>query len=190
MKSFRKNLIDAAVALAVAQLGSSVEKMVGKQVPWATYNYQGGVLGGTASGPTYSTGRLTIAEVKLDFAAIAAARAAASQAALGNADVLQILGVPAGVYVPYVAAQTSVVEGAVATVSVGDGNNASGFILNHDLNALGRTASLVVQAYSVAVGGGVWYNVDDTLDVTLNNAAIDTATLSIYAALTDLRKTR
>lgn len=190
MNKLQKSFIEAAVAAACAALGNGWKRGMRAAVPWATYNYKGGSLAGTATGPTYSEGKLTVAEVKLDFAVIAAARVASGAAAIAATDVLQFVGVPAGTYVPMVGAQTSTVEGAVATVDIGDGNSAAGFLDDFNLNALGRTGSLITTAYSVAVGGGVFYNVDDTIDCLVNNNAVDVAVLSLFVSQVDLRKTR
>lgn len=190
MNKLQKGFIEMAVAAACAAIGNGWKRGMRAAVPWATYNYKGGVLAGTATGPTYSEGKLTVAEVKLDFAAIAAARVAAGAAAIAATDILQFVGVPAGTYVPMVGAQTSTVEGAVATVSIGDGTDDDGFLSLFDLNALGRTGSLATTAFSVAVGGGKWYNADDTIDCLVNNNAVDVAVLSLYVSQVDLRKIR
>lgn len=191
MDKYRKNFLEIAVALAVAALGNDVKKGMTKEGgAFTTYNYKGGVLAGTATGPTYSEGRVTVAEVQIDFAAIAAARIAAGQAAIANTDILQFIGVPAGTLVPLVGLQVSTVEGAALTLSVGDGTDDNGFLDVVDANALGRTASLVTTAFSVAVGGGKWYNVDDTIDLLVNTAGADVAVVNLYVPMFDLRKSR
>lgn len=189
----KKDLIEAAVEAACKAIGNGFKSAMQRAalVPWATYNYKGGIIGGTATGPSYtSQGGLAVVEVNLDFAAIAAARVAASQAAIAATDVLQVVGVYAGIYVPLAAVQCSTVEGAAATVDVGDGNGANGFLDDFNLNALGRTASLVTTAYSVAVGGGVFYNVDDTVDWLINSNNVDVAEAAFFVTMMDLRKTR
>lgn len=180
----RRNISEQVVAAAVAALGSGVKRGLGAILPWATYNYQGGVLGGSATGPTYTNPGLAVNEVKLDFAAIAAARTAASQAALAQNDILQIAGVPAGIFVPWVAGQCSTVEGAAATVGVGDtAGGANQYLTAFNLNAKGRTASAATQQ--------TFYNADDKIIVTLNSANGYTKNLfTVFIAMVDLRATR
>lgn len=175
-----KGRLAAACTAALAKLFPALE---------ATYNYKGGTLGGTAEGMVYSPERNGVAKIKLDFAAIAAARVAAGQAAIAAADVLQVVGVKAGTYVPYVALQVVTAEGATGTVDVGDGDDTDGFLNNTDINAVGRTASLVTTAYSVAVGGGKWYNADDTIDVVVNDNDTAVAVCYLFVPMQDLRST-
>lgn len=181
MKNFKFHRGAAALAVSAA-LAAMFPAM------HATYNYKGGTLGGTAEGLVYSPEKYSVAEIVLNFATIAAARIAAGQAALGAADVLQVCGVKAGTYVPLVALQVSTVEGATCTADVGDGDDPDGFLNDTDLNALGRTASLVTTAYSVAVGGGKWYNADDTIDLVTNSAATDVAVVTLFIPMWDFRR--
>ena len=107
------NKFNTTMALAIAAALGISPAMA------ATYNYKNGVLNGTAEGPVYSPERFSVQEVKLDFAAIAAARIAAGSAAIANTDILQVVNVKAGCWVPAVGLQVSTVEGAALTVSVG-----------------------------------------------------------------------
>lgn len=190
-----KNLAKVALAAMLAPIfgtkfGQLSEAMGRDSVPWVTYNYQGAVLAGSAAGPTYAAGLVTVAEVKFDMAVIAAARTAAGQAAIAATDVLQVIGCKAGTWVPLVVMETTKVEGATATVDVGDGTSTAGYFAGANLNALGYASSLVTSAFSVAVGGGRLYAVDDTIDIVVNNNGVDVSTFRLLAAMVDFRAGR
>lgn len=132
--------------------------------------------------------KVSVVERKLDFAAIAAARTAAGQAALAAADVLKLIPVKAGQYVQLVQLSVEKAEGATATADLGDGDGAAGYISNADLNsAATNVASLATSAYSVAVGGGKLYTADDTIDMVVDHNSIDTAVVRVKAVIIDLR---
>lgn len=156
-----------------------------------TYPYLGGVSGNTTNyGPTYSPVGISVAEVELDFAAIATARTAAGQAALAANDVLTLFGVRAGTLVHAVSLDVTTAEGAVATCQLGDGADPNGFLAAADLNAVAHTASLLTTPYSVAVGGGKLYTADDTIDMTLDHNSIDVAVCRVTVVSFDLRSSR
>lgn len=157
---------------------------------FATYNYRGGVSGGNATGPTNVVGGFNVNEIKLDFAAIAAARAAAGQAALGAADVLELFHFPAGIWVPAAFIQTTKAEGAAATFDLGDGVTPAGYISNHDGNALGWSSSLITTTYSLATAGGKLYTAADTVDMVVDSASVDVAVLRALVVSVDLRASR
>lgn len=185
-----KRFWKGATALAVAAALGAPASVIGANPFGATYNYKGGVLNGKAEGMEYGPEKFCVAEVKLDFAAIAAARTAAGQAALASADVLNLVNVYAGIYVPWVGLQVTTVEGGTATVDIGDVTTPNGFLDDISINALGRSASLVTTAYSVAVGGGKWFNADTTIDMLLNNNSIDVAVVKVFVAMCDMRSTK
>ena len=157
---------------------------------YATYNYKGGVQAGDASGLAEKAGLFTRAEVKLNFAAIAADRVAKGLAALAAADILEVFPVKAGTWVQMVAAEVTTVEGETATIGVGDGGATSGFISAGDANATGWLSSLITTTFSVATAGGKIYTVDDTIDVLLNTAAFNLAVITLHVVAVDLRKYR
>jgi hypothetical protein len=184
--NMKKSMVAALVAMGLSQM--AVEDAFAHA---ATYSYRGGVAGNSTSNqPTYTATGLSVAEVKLDFAAIAAARSAASQAALASADILEVIGVKAGVIVLLVKADVVTAEGAAATCGIGDGAAATGYLSALDLNVAAQSASLATTSYSVAVGGGKLYTADDTIDVTLNSNSIDVAVLNLLAVMVDTRKTK
>lgn len=157
----------------------------------ATYGYLGGYVSGTNVGIPSTPGAFNVAEIELDFAAIALLRTAAAQTALAAADILQLFSVPAGVWVPACFGETLTVEGETATYGIGDGSGTSGFIATADANALsGVVGSLVTSAYSVAVGGGKIYAAADTIDMILNTAAFNVSKIRVMAVMVDLRAQR
>jgi hypothetical protein len=156
-----------------------------------TYSYQGGVSGNsTAAAPVFSNAGHSVMEVNLDFAAIAAARIAAGQAALGAGDILQLIGVSAGIKVHAVTLQVTTAEGAVSVCDVGDGADPNGFLAAADLNVVGWTSSLVTTPYSIAVGGGRLYTADDTIDFVVTTAATNVAVCRLAVEMSDLRSSR
>ena len=192
----RINLTHLAVAAALSGPMASLPALAGLERLTkmdVTYPYWGGKSGGSAAGLfSYAAGavagnRVHIANIVLDFAAIAAARSAAGQAALGAADVLELIPVRAGTYVPVTAIEVTKVEGAACTMDLGDGASAAGYLSNVDANALTYVASLVTSAYSVAVGGGKLYTTDDTIDLVLDSAGTDVAVVRVCALMVDLR---
>jgi hypothetical protein len=175
-----------------SRISAALERYLTKMglMQWATFNYQGGVFAGTATGPTYSPGAFSVVDVKLDFAAIAAANVAAGRAALASADVIQVVGVKAGAHVLTVALNVVTVEGGTATVDCGDGTSTAGFFAGANLNALGWTSNLITSALSIATAGGKIYTVDDTIDLVLNNNTIDVAVAHLMVVQFDLRQQR
>lgn len=170
-----------ALAMRVA------EALAKHMVPWATYAYNGGIRGGTGIAPTYSPHKLSVTEVKFDFAVIAAERLAAGVAAIAATDVLQAVGVKAGVWVPLVTLQVTTVEGAAATTDIGDGTATAGYFSAANLNALGYSPSVATSSLSVAVGGGKQYTVDDTIDLLINSNNVDVAVAKLLVVQVDLR---
>ena len=182
----------AAFGLGLAA-GGTPQQIAAAMLPgvhYATYNYKGGVSGGQAAGLVQQPGMFTVVDVQFDFAKIAAARSAAGQAALGAADVLEVVTVLAGTWVPAVFMQTVKVEGAAATFDAGDGATAAGYISNHDGNALGWSSNLITTTYSVATAGGKLYTADDTIDIVVDSASVDVAQLRLIVVAVDLRTYR
>lgn len=110
-------------------------------------------------------------ETVLDFAKIAAARAAAGVAALAATDTLEIMPLPPHTFVLGVSATVETVEGAAATIDIGDAGSATRFLSNVDLNAATDVAS--VTTYYNATGA--------TLRATIDSASIDVAVVRIRA---------
>jgi hypothetical protein len=129
-------------------------------------------------------------EVELDFAAIAAARSAAGAAALASGDVIEAMPLPAKSFVLAVGYDVTTAEGASATFDLGDGSDADGYLNDISLNSVasGAMALALAEAAPNTVAGysnGKYYAAADTIDVTLNSASVDAATVRIWALVMD-----
>lgn len=138
----------------------------------AAYTDSLGFTKGSAGIPARSNDRITLISVDLDFAKIAAARAAAGVPALTALDTLEVLPLPAGALVLSVGAQVTKAEGAAGTVDVGDAASATRYLTNLDLNALGNTASTLDAPFLYAAAG--------SLVMTIDTAAIDMAKVRLW----------
>jgi len=116
-------------------------------------------------------------EVVLDFAAIAAARAAVGAAALAATDTLQVIPLPAGSTVLAVGAETTKAEGATATIDVGDTTSATTYLSNFNANSVNKAAA--------TVAAPIYYGSGDNLLVTMDQNSIDTAVVRIWAIVAD-----
>jgi hypothetical protein len=127
------------------------------------------------------TDRVSVIEIDLDFAKIAAARTAASAAALGSADTLVIGTLPKGAFVLSGVATLVRAEGAAANIDVGIGGGTVDFWVDgFDLNAaVGTTGGYAdAAAYYCATSTNVL--------LTLNSADIDTARVKISLAVVNM----
>lgn len=156
----------------------------------ATYAYKGGYASGVNTGMPAAGYSVSVADIRLDFAAIATARTAAGQTALAAADILQLIELPAGVYVPVAVLQCITAEGETATADLGDGAQVAGYLDDFNCNTAGWGFSGVTTAYSVAVGGGKLYTAADTIDLLLNTAAFNVAVVGVRVACVDMRNQR
>lgn len=141
----------------------------------AAYTDSLGFNKGTAAFPDSSPVRKF--EVELDFAAIAAARAAAGAAALAATDTLQIIPLPAGSTVLALGADVTKAEGAVATIDVGDTSSAITYLSNVNLNSVAKSAA--------TVAAPIYYGAGDNLYVTIDSNNIDVAVVRIWAIVAD-----
>jgi hypothetical protein len=127
------------------------------------------------------TDRVSVVEIDLDFAKIAAARTAASAAALGSADTLVIGVLPKGSFVLSGVATLVRAEGAAGNVDVGIGGGTVDFWVDgFDLNAaVGTTAGYAdATAYYCAA--------DTNILLTLNSASIDAARIKVSLAVVNM----
>ena len=148
----------------------------------ATYNDgKGYKLGTGAAHVAKGINKVSTISVKLDFAAITTARAAAGLTALGAADVLEVIRVPANTYVTNVALNVTTAEGGTLTVDVGDGDNPDGYLDGVNANT---TAAYLTVAGTDAYESGKFYTAADTIDVVTVNAA-DTAVMTLTAVMVD-----
>jgi len=127
------------------------------------------------------TDRVSVVEIDLDFAKIAAARTAASAAALGSADTLVIGVLPKGSFVLSGVATLVRAEGAAGNVDVGIGGGTVDFWVDgFDLNAaVGTTGGYAdATAYYCAV--------DTNILMTINSASIDVARVKVSLAVVNM----
>lgn len=158
-----------------------------------TYNYTGGVVGGSGTGGMVAAaGQVAVENINLNFATIATARTAAGSSALAAADVMQLIGVLAKTWVVATFIRVVTAEGATCTVDLGDGADTDGYQNDSDINGAvaSLTSSLITTAYSLAVAGGKVYTADDTIDLIPNNNATDVAVIEVFALCVDLRSYR
>lgn len=133
--------------------------------------------GFTANG----TDRVSVTEIELDFAKIAAARTAAGVAALGSGDTLVIGVLPKGAFVLSGVATLEKAEGAAANIDVGIGGGTTdfwvdGFDLNGTVGSTGGYADAA--AYYATAATNVL--------LTLNSASIDVARVKISLAVVNM----
>lgn len=127
------------------------------------------------------TDRVSVIEINLDFAKIAAARTAASAAALGSGDTLVIGTLPKGSFVLSGVATLVRAEGAAANIDVGiSGGTVDFWVDGFDLNGtVGSTGGYAdAAAYYVTADTGIL--------LTLNSASIDAARVKISLAVVNM----
>ena len=124
------------------------------------------------------TDRVSVIEFDIDFAKIAAARAAVGAAALAATDTLVIGTLPKGAYT--IAAAVTVVraEGAAGTIDIG---------ISGSLTLFGNDVSLNAAAGTTVGAASAGYMTADTAVVmTINTDAIDAARAKIAIAVVNM----
>lgn len=127
----------------------------------ADYTDSLGFYKNSAGFPANYADRMSVIEIDLDFAKIAAARAAAGAAALASTDTLVIGTLPKGAYV--IAAALTVVraEGGTATIDVGVTGATTLWANNFDLNAaVGTTVGVTNGARYITANTGILMTID------------------------------
>lgn len=125
------------------------------------------------------TDRISVMEIDIDFAKIAAARTAAGAAALAATDTLVIGVLPKGSYVVAAALTLVRAEGAAATIDVGVSGSATLFAANFDLNAAVGT--------TVGVTNGARYQTANTdILMTIDTNSTDAARVKIVLAVINM----
>ena len=138
---------------------------------------------GTASIPA-SRGQFSLIQVELDFAAIVAARSAASATALAAADTLQIINLPAKCAVLQAGLDVITAEttNTTATFDLGftGGSPAAANVFGNDVasNSTGVTGTGLAAPLVFASA--------DTIDLLLNTAAPTDAVVQVWAIVVDL----
>ena len=136
-----------------------------------------GFFKNSAAYPAKNNDSLTVISVDLDFAKIAAARAAAGAAALAATDTLEVLPLPAGTLVLAVGGDVTTAEGATATIDVGDAGSATRFLSNLNLNAVANTAS--------ALSNPHFYADATNVRITIDHNDIDAAKVRLWFVVVD-----
>jgi hypothetical protein len=122
-------------------------------------------------------------EIKLDFAAIIAARLAAGATALAATDVLEVISLPAGSVVLSAGAQVIEAEttNTTGTFSVGYGGATAAYTSALANNALGYGITNLANPTVFATA--------DTIDVLLNTAVGTNAVLNVFAIVANVSST-
>lgn len=129
------------------------------------------------------TDRLSVIEIDLDFAKIAAARSAAGAAALAATDTLVVGTLPKGSYVVAAALTLVRAEGAAGTIDVGVSGATTLFASNFDLNAaVGTTAGVTNGARYQTADTGILMTIDSN-DVNAARVKIAIAVINMGADL-------
>lgn len=150
-----------------------------------------GFTKGTAAPHVRGLNRLTRYDVKLDFPAIVAARAAAGLAALASADVLEVIPVPAKSLVIAVGMDVTTLNTAAATIALGDGSSTAGYLAASAIGAVGSFAGVSALAEGTpntivpAYGLGKYYAAEDTIDALFGTAAPAQAVVTVWALILD-----
>jgi len=156
----------------------------------AIYSEDSGYNRGNVAGfPAKGHEKVSMLEVTLDWAAIAAARVAAGQTAVGAGDGVAALRIPAKTLVLHVGLDVTTAEGGTLTVDVGDGDDPDGFLDGVNANTLASYAStllLTEGAPNITTGysEGKYYSAADTIDLITVNAA-DAAVMRLWALVVD-----
>ena len=140
---------------------------------------------GTASFAAYGGNRISYLEVELDFAAIVAARSAASATALAAADTLQVIAVPANAVILHAGFQVTSAETTNTTATFDFGFTGASPAA---ANAFGNDIASNALGWSWAAGNGLANPIiigtsDDTIDLLLNTAAPTDAVLRCFAVV-------
>jgi hypothetical protein len=135
---------------------------------------------GTAAYPANVT-EVSKFEVKLDFAKIIAARAAAGATALGAGDSLEVIPLPAGSVVLSAGCQVTTVESTNTTGTFSLGN--TGGTTNLYTNALANNAL----AYGITnLANPTVYGSADTIDLLINTAVPTDCVLNVFAIVANV----
>lgn len=133
--------------------------------------------GFTANG----TDRVSVTEIELNFATIAAARTAAGAAALAATDTLVIGVLPKGAFVLSGVATLEKAEGAAGNIDVGIGGGVVDFWVDgFDLNAAAGTSGGFADAL------GYYCAVNTNILLTVNTNSIDVARVKVSLAVVNM----
>lgn len=115
-----------------------------------------------------------------------------SSGAFGAGDILNLFNVKAGQWVRDVAIHMVTAEGATLAVTIGDGDDADGFLVAGNLNTTGWQHGSIQTTYAADYCDGTTYHSGklyasaDTIDMTLTTASADVAVFDIFVVGVDL----
>ena len=136
---------------------------------------------GTAAFPANVT-EVSKFEVKLDFAAIVAARSAAGATALAAADVLQVINLPANAVVLSAGIEVVTTDASTATFDLGFTGASPAAV-----NAYANDAAISTAGYTIAdLANPTAVKVADTIDLLINTAAPTTGKIRVFAVVADV----
>ena len=135
----------------------------------------------SAGFPANYTDRVSVVEIDLDFAKIAAARSAAGAAALASTDTLVIGVLPKGSFVLSGVGTLVRAEGAAGNIDVGIGGGTTDFWLDgFDLNAAVGTTG------GYADAAAYYCTAETNVLLTINSNSIDAARVKVSLAVVNM----
>jgi hypothetical protein len=147
----------------------------------AAYTDSLGFFKNSAGFPANYTDRVSVVEIDLDFAKIAAARSAASAAALAATDTLVIGVLPKGAFVLSGVATLVRAEGAAGNIDVGIGGGTVDFWVDgFDLNAAVGTTG------GYADAAAFYCTADTNILLTVNSNDVDAARVKVSLAVVNM----
>ena len=106
--------------------------------------------------------------------------------AFGAADVLELFNVKAGHWIRDIVINVNTVEGATLAATIGDADNAAGFLVAGNLNSATYQSGSTQATYGAdflngtTYHSGKLYTAADTIDMTLTDAGADVAIFDIW----------
>lgn len=127
--------------------------------------------------PAYGGGAC-IVKIHCDMGAIATALGATINGSAS--DTLKIWSIPCGTLIERVLVHPTTAEGATCTITIGDGDDADGYLASSSINATTIVGSIGTDAY-VAYGGRLYLTDDSYLTITFGTCTdVDTAVFDVY----------
>lgn len=146
-----------------------------------TFDYTYDATNSNASANTserWGRNPINISKIHIDMSVAAAALGTIDGSA---SDVLQIWDIPYPCWIMGCWVKVTTAEGATATVAVGTGDSAAGFMAAGSINSEGWLIPAITDAYMAT--NGIFYSAAETLDLTFGtDTDIDTAVFDVYVA--------
>ena len=110
-------------------------------------------------------------QVLIGYQAYAIATLNFATTPVASGDVVQAVKIGNGCLVTNVRTVVGTAEGSTCTATVGDGSGADSWDASVNLNATAGTATAGASGTDAYVTTGKYYSADDTIDLTMGNAA-------------------